>query len=230
MKVEDFCAWAIASGVEQAHLPIYRAYGQRFLELAAGAAVLPRHIDAVLAKADQDRASARELSNLKKIGEALLRYQRELKASSPPAEDRASTGAASGAAGPLPPLATKAPEGARIAALPPAAAEVPSMLESGGTVSYKKLLVGFLAGALVIGFVIHRYTRGLHEEQAQNFEAQEARLQRMTVGELEDELRRIERDQTQNHYKAAIAAELQKRAGGVGRTRREAFGSGAPPE
>lgn len=76
VDVERFVVWLGENEVPAAHLPLYRELANQLVAVANGP-VLPKHVDQIVRERDAAGAPARELANLHKVGNALVRFQDE---------------------------------------------------------------------------------------------------------------------------------------------------------
>jgi hypothetical protein len=76
MDFAAFFDWLRARGIPEAQLPTYERGARWILEQAAGARVLPKHVDAAIRAAEARRSSIQTLASLHRIGQALLEFDR----------------------------------------------------------------------------------------------------------------------------------------------------------
>lgn len=83
--MDAFREWLRTQGIDEAHLDAYVRGAQRVVEAARGASPMPKHLDLALTEAERGGATAQQLANLKRIGDAYLRFLREAQPSAPAA-------------------------------------------------------------------------------------------------------------------------------------------------
>ena len=83
-ELEGFVTWAAAHDVPQQFLPAYKRIAE---QIAAGVdgPIYPRHVDAAIAAQEKAGVAPRELANVQRVGDALVRYwaQRPAEAGAP---------------------------------------------------------------------------------------------------------------------------------------------------
>lgn len=77
MNLDTFATWLRQQGADDAQLALYRQGALALWDAAQSGRVRPRHVDQVIASADAARAPVHELATLKRIGDAVLRFQDE---------------------------------------------------------------------------------------------------------------------------------------------------------
>ena len=83
LDVEVFVSWLGERGVPAEHWPLYRQEAGALAIAAGGGAILPKHVDQLLREREMGGATARQLANLKKVGDAIVQFERERPTAAP---------------------------------------------------------------------------------------------------------------------------------------------------
>ena len=134
-ELDEFVTWAGAHDVPPQFLPAYRRWAERIVDGVEGP-IYPRHVDAALAAEEKAGTPPRELANLQRVGDALLRFYADRGA--PPLV----------AAPPTPPTPASAAQPAY--ALAPRAGAPPREGGSTRTLLYVAAVVGAIYGAYFV--------------------------------------------------------------------------------
>jgi hypothetical protein len=83
VDVDAFVAWARQRGIPDADDPRFRQAAAAVAECAGDGAVLQKHVDEALRRADAARTPVTQLAILKRAGDAMIEFQRGTSAPSP---------------------------------------------------------------------------------------------------------------------------------------------------
>jgi hypothetical protein len=85
LDAEAFVSWLGERGVPAEHWPLYRQEVAALQAVAGDGAILPKHLDQLMAQREAAGATPRQLANLKKVGDAIVQFERERPSAPPPA-------------------------------------------------------------------------------------------------------------------------------------------------
>ena len=74
---KEFAVWLAKQGIPDAHVEKYVKSADRFLAIAAGAPVKPKHVDEAVRKAESAGATPHQLANLQRMADMLMQFQRD---------------------------------------------------------------------------------------------------------------------------------------------------------
>jgi len=146
LDVEAFVSWLGERGVPAEHWPVYRQQVAALQAKAGVGAILPKHLDQLMREREAAGATPRQLANLKKVGDAIVQFERERPSSAPPA---APPPAVLPAVSPLPPTPAGAPVRPELPP-PPRGYTVQRAGIAGGLIAVIAGVFGSMAGRHVV--------------------------------------------------------------------------------
>jgi len=88
LDLDRFVEWLATQEVPESFHALYRQGASKIIDCTSGGPVQPKHVDQAIKREEAIGAPVRALANLQRIGDAMVRYQKEAQRAAAPADSR----------------------------------------------------------------------------------------------------------------------------------------------